>query len=92
VLDEGIAAARSRPRQGVVPPKFILQATVDGLDRLLAPPPAQNVLVASLAERAAKITAMADAQRAAAQESAAKLVRESIVPAFGRVRDRRALT
>jgi uncharacterized protein (DUF885 family) len=86
VLDEGIAAARSRARQGVVPPKFILQATIDGLDRLLAPPPAENVLVASLAERAAKITAMTDAQRAAAQESAAKLVRESIIPAFGRVR------
>jgi uncharacterized protein (DUF885 family) len=51
-----------------------------------APPPAQNVLVASLAERAAKITAMTDAQRAAAQEGAAKLVRESIMPAFGRVR------
>jgi uncharacterized protein (DUF885 family) len=86
VLDEGIAAARSRARQGVVPPKFILQATIDGLNTLLGPPPEDNVLVASLADRSAKIATMTDAQRAAAKQSAAKLVRESIIPAFGRVR------
>jgi uncharacterized protein (DUF885 family) len=86
VLDEGVAEARLRARQGVIPPKFILQATIDGLNRLLASQPADNVLAASLAERAAKITAMTDTQRAAAQESATKLVRESIIPAFIRVR------
>jgi len=86
VLDEGIAAARSRARQGVIPPKFILQATIDGINTLLAAPPADNVLVASLAERSATITTMTDAQRAAAKDSAAKLVRESIIPAFERVR------
>jgi uncharacterized protein (DUF885 family) len=85
-LDEGIAEARSRARQGVIPPKFILQATIDGLNRLLASQPDDNVLVASLAERDAKITAMTDAQRAAAKKSATKLVRESIIPALGRVR------
>jgi len=86
VLDEGIAEARSRARQGVIPPKFILQAAIDGLNRLLASQPEDNVLVASLSERDAKITAMTDAQRAAAKESATKLVRESIIPALGRVR------
>ena len=86
VLDEGIAEARSRARQGIIPPKFILQATIDGINTLLAAPPEDNVLVASLAERSAKIAAMTDAQRAAARQSAAKLVRESIIPAFERVR------
>src|SRR5882724_6579430 len=86
VLDEGIAEARSRARQGVIPPKFILQATIDGLNRLLASQPEDNVLVASLSERSAKITALTDAQRAAAKESATKLVRQSIIPALGRVR------
>jgi uncharacterized protein (DUF885 family) len=86
VLDEGIGEARSRARQGVIPPKFILQATIDGLNRLLAAQPEDNVLVASLAERDAKIAAMTEAQRAAAKESATKLARESIIPALGRVR------
>ncbi|MBV8804602.1 MAG: DUF885 domain-containing protein [Sinobacteraceae bacterium] len=86
VLDEGVAEARSRARQGVVPPKFILQATIDGLNRLLTPQPADNVLVTSLVERAGKITGMTDAQRATAKETATQVVRDSIVPALGRVR------
>lgn len=86
VLDEGIAEAQLRAHQGVIPPKFILQASIDGLDRLLAPPPPDNVLVASLGERAARITDMTDSQRAAARQSAQVLVRDSIIPAFGRVR------
>jgi uncharacterized protein (DUF885 family) len=86
VLDEGIAEAGSRARQGVIPPRFILQATIDGINRFLTPQPADNVLVTSLVERSAKIPAMSDGQRATARNSAAKLVRESIIPAFVRVR------
>jgi len=86
VLDEGVAEARLRARQGVVPPKFILQVTIDGLNRLLAPQPADNVLVTSLIERSAKITTLTDSQRAAARQAAEKVVRESVIPALDRVR------
>jgi uncharacterized protein (DUF885 family) len=86
VLDVGVAEARVRARQGVVPPKFILQATIDGLNRVLAPAAADNVLVVSLAERSKRITAMTDAQRATARQAAEKQVGETIIPALGRVR------
>jgi uncharacterized protein (DUF885 family) len=86
VLDEGVAVARARAQQGVIPPKFILQATIDGLNRVLTPQPADNVLVTSLVERAAKINDMTEAQRAAARQAAERQVRDSIIPALGRVR------
>ena len=45
-LDEGLVEARARAREGVVPPKFILQSTIDGIDRFLNSEPPQNVLAA----------------------------------------------
>lgn len=86
VLDEGIAAAKSRAQQGVIPPKFILQATLDGIDRFLQPAPQDNVLVTSLVDRTGKISGLTEAQRATARENAVKLVREAIIPAVGRIR------
>jgi uncharacterized protein (DUF885 family) len=86
VLDQGITEARRRAMSGIVPPKFILQGTIDGLDRFLAAEPGKNVFVTSLAERAAKVDNVPVAIRNAAVASAEKLVRDAIIPAFRRVR------
>jgi len=86
VLDEGITEARSRAAKGVVPPDFILQASIEGIDRLLAPQPADNVFVSSLAERSSGLAGYAPEERAAALARAAQLVRTEIIPAYGRVR------
>ena len=86
VLDEGIAEARARARAGIVPPKFILQSTIDGIDRFLNSEPAENVLVTSLQERAQSLHDLSDAQRAAAVAAAEKIVRDAVIPAFRRVR------
>jgi uncharacterized protein (DUF885 family) len=86
VLDAGIAEARRRAKEGVVPPKFILQASSNGLDRLLAGAPEANVLVSSLAERAGKLTDLSEAQRAQALAAATATVRDSVLPALRRVR------
>ncbi|MEY2879782.1 MAG: hypothetical protein RLZZ15_2162 [Verrucomicrobiota bacterium] len=87
-LDTGLALATQRAARGLVPPKFILTATIDQIGRFLAPAPRQNVLVASLDERAAllpeKILPAAD--RAAFVASAEKIVAAQILPAFHRVR------
>jgi uncharacterized protein (DUF885 family) len=87
VLDEGIAVAEARAAKGTVPPKFILVATIDGIDRFLGAAPADNVLVTSLATRAQKISALPPAERDAAVAAATQVVGESIRPAFQRVRD-----
>jgi uncharacterized protein (DUF885 family) len=86
VLDEGIVVAEARAAKGTIPPKFILTATIDGIDRFLAPPPADNVLVSSLVTRAQKISQMNPQTRDAAAAAAEQIVREAIRPAFERVR------
>lgn len=86
LLDRGVAEAKARAERGIVPPRFILNATLAGLEKFLAPAPADNVLVASLAERMAKVKTMAEAERTAALVAATKIVAAAARPAFVRVR------
>lgn len=86
LLDQGIAVAKDQDAHGIRPPAFILKSTLDGVDRFMAPPPAQNVLVASLAERSGKLTQLDPALRQQALDRAELLVREQVLPAFSRVR------
>ena len=87
LLDRGVAEARARAARGIVPPRFILNATLGGLERFLAPAPAENVLVTTLVERVAKLKDFPAGERAAALAAAEKIVAESARPAFVRVRD-----
>lgn len=87
ILDQGIAEAKARAAKGVIPPKFILQATLDGIDRFLAPEPGNNVLVTSLAERARNAKGFSAEQVATARAAAEKIAREALLPAIRRVRD-----
>ncbi len=86
VLDEGIAVAKARAAKGTIPPKFILTATIEGIDRFLAPAAADNVLAASLAARSKSIQGFGQPDRDAAVAAAQKIIGESIRPAFQRVR------
>ena len=86
ILDQGVAEAKARAAKGVTPPRFILQATLDGIDRFLEPAPANNILVSSLEERSLKAKQISADQRAAARAAAEKTVRQAIVPAFRRLR------
>ena len=86
LLDRGIAEAKARAAAGIVPPSFILKSTIDGIDRFLAARPTENVLVASLDERGARVEGISADVRAAAVEAAAQMVRTDIGPAFRRVR------
>lgn len=86
VLDEGIEVARFRAAKGTMPPKFILQATIDGIDRFLTAAPADNVLVTSLATRTQSIAGLSPEDRSTAINTAEGVVREAIRPAFERVR------
>lgn len=85
-MDEGIAQAKERAARGFLPPKFILESTLAQFDRFLADEPAQNVLVVSLEERAAKLKDISAADRAAFVAAAGKKTGESIIPAFRRAR------
>ena len=86
VLDDGIEVAKARAAKGTIPPRFILQATIDGIGRFLDAAPADNVLVTSLSSRSKSIQGLAQKDRDAAVAAAQKVVQEAIRPAFERVR------
>jgi len=86
VLDQGLEVARARAAKGTLPPKFILRATLDGIDRFLAPAPKENVLVTSFDTRAQPIAGFSPEDRATAVEEAERMVATAVLPAFGRVR------
>ena len=86
VLDQGLEVARERAAKGTIPPRFILQATIDGIDRFLAPAPKDNVLVTSLGARARTVAGFSSEDRTAAVEAAERTVESGVLPAFVRVR------
>ena len=84
-MDEAIAEARDRAKRGIVPPRFILTATMEQAERLAAPAPADNVLVALYAQRMGRSASIAEADRRKFKDTASKIVAESVVPALRRV-------
>lgn len=83
-IDEGIAQAGERAARGMLPPKFILTATIAQIGRFLASEPAQNVLVVSLDERATKVRGLSAGDRSKFVAAAKKTVAAQIIPAFRR--------
>lgn len=86
LIDLGLTEARARAQAGIIPPKFILKSTIDGLDRFLSPAPEQNVLVTSLQERAAKLSSLPPAVRDDAVKKAMAIVSDAVIPAYRRIR------
>ncbi|MEI6862715.1 MAG: DUF885 family protein, partial [Verrucomicrobiota bacterium] len=87
LLDLGLAEARARAEKNLIPPRFILTATLRQIDGFMVGEPAANVLVASLAERAAKVKDLSAADRATFVAEAERMVRTAVLPAYGRIRD-----
>jgi uncharacterized protein (DUF885 family) len=72
-MEEAIAEARRIAALGLIPPRFILRATLAQMRQFVAAPPAQNPFVASLADR------MAAADIPAARRDRLRAEAESIV-------------
>jgi uncharacterized protein (DUF885 family) len=83
-IDEGTAQAREAGNRGFLMPDFITRSVLGQFERFLGDAPAKNVLVASLDERAGKLTAVTATQRAAFVATAEKITAEQIIPAFRR--------
>ena len=85
-MDEGVRQAQEREAHGFIPPDFILRSTLAQFDRFLEGSARDNVLVASLDERAEKISGLDAADRGALVGRAEKIVSTSVLPAFRRTR------
>jgi uncharacterized protein (DUF885 family) len=82
-MDEAIAEARTLQSKNIIPPKFILQATIKQMQSFADPAPAQNPFVSVMAQKmeAAKIP---EARRAELQSQAEKIVSGQIYPSWKR--------
>ena len=85
LLDRAVVEAKARGDRGIIPPRFILDATLRGLDRFLAPAPAENVFVTSLRDRIARAGLTPEA-RAEALATTEQITTQAIIPAFQRIR------
>ena len=83
-IDEGIAQAKDAAARGFLMPTFITESALGQFDRFLGDPPARNVLVASLDERAATLKDVSAEDRAKFVAAAETIVTGAVIPAFTR--------
>jgi uncharacterized protein (DUF885 family) len=81
-MEEAIDEARRLESNNIIPPKFILQATVKQMRGFADPSPGQNPFVTTLDEKMAGIPALPEAKRQQLRAEAEKVVGENIYPAW----------
>lgn len=88
-LDDGISEARGAAAEGIIPPKIVLQRSIEQIDGFLKTPVAQNVFVATLGTKMTSIDVPLNATAGdgkTALAAAEQVVTDSIIPAYTRVR------
>jgi uncharacterized protein (DUF885 family) len=83
-LDEAIAEHRRIGARGIIPPTFILNATIKQMDNFVETPPAQSPFVATLVQKMEGIKSLSAARAAALRGEAEKAVETQIYPAWNR--------
>jgi uncharacterized protein (DUF885 family) len=81
-MEEAIAEAQRLEAKNIIPPKFILQATVIQMQGFSDPSPAQNPFITVFDGKMAAIKSLPDAKRQQLRAAAEKVVGEDIYPAW----------
>lgn len=81
-MGEATEAARQRADRGILPPRFILQATIAQMQQFIAPAPAANPLVTTLAEKLGGVADVDAAARGKMLDEAAAIVERSVYPSW----------
>lgn len=81
-MREAIAEARRVAARGLIPPRFILQATIAQMRQFLEPPPAQNPFVTAFAAKLGEVEDLPSAARERLIAGATREVGEAIYPAW----------
>jgi len=83
-LDEASERAAQISEQGILPPRFISEATIAQMRTFAAAPAGQNPLVTTLAERMTPVASIASARREALVAEATGIVERDVYPAWRR--------
>ena len=82
-MQEAVAGARRIAADGILPPRFILRATIAQMEQFIASPPAQNPFVTAFEGRLAAAKAVPDQlRRAALRTEAERIVGAHVYPAW----------
>jgi len=83
-MDEAIAEARGLVAKNMIPPRFIIRATIAQMRQFIATPPSGNPFVASFAQRLALVKEIPDARREELRAQAEKIVASQVYPSWKR--------
>src|SRR6185503_6590307 len=81
-MAEAITESERQAAAGVLPPSFILAATIAQMQRFIAPPPAESPLVTTLREKTAGIAGLDAARRDDLLAAAGTVVADEVYPAW----------
>ena len=81
-MEEAMAESRNLTGKNIVPPRFILQATIKQMQNFTDPSPAQNPFVTILTQKMAAVSSIPEARREALRAEAEKIVSGQIYPAW----------
>ncbi|NLG58759.1 MAG: DUF885 domain-containing protein [Gammaproteobacteria bacterium] len=81
-MAEAAQRASDLGERGVLPPRFILEATISQMEQFIAPEPAENPLVATFAARLAGVGDLDESGRAGFIDRATTLVADEVYPAW----------
>lgn len=79
-MAEAVAEARHRAGHDRIPPKFILERTIEQMRRFIETPPAQNPLVTTLNERVSAVAEISPSDRAGLTSKAERIVSDYVYP------------
>ena len=83
-MDEAIAEARGLVAKNMIPPRFIIRATIAQMRQFIATQPSGNPVVASFAQRMTLVKEIPDARREELRAQAEKIVAAQIYPSWTR--------
>lgn len=83
-MDEATAESRRLAAKNVIPPKFILEATIKQMSSFVDQPPAQNPFAAIFSQKLDAIKDLSPARRNELHAEAAKIVETQVYPAWKR--------
>ncbi|MDP6540776.1 MAG: DUF885 domain-containing protein, partial [Planctomycetota bacterium] len=84
-IDQLIARLHAAAERGIVPPRFVLERTREGMAELTGPEPAENALVAKLARRVTELPEIEEGRAAALVSRAEQVVATSLLPAYAKL-------
>ena len=81
-MAEATTEAERRSGDGVRPPRFILQATIDQMEQFLSPDPTDNPLVSTFTTKMQSIGDLGNERRQQLSDEATRIVENEVYPAW----------